>query len=168
VICGLTTNKTFVLKVIDLFVGIFCRWDTTATHDSYRKNPTIQYYLLRQNLDVDMTSWEWCIRTKTVHKLPRILHTVPANWFVCCWSFLAYLQIVYYQQVNPSYRIHVVSSWLCTLLGPKGLTWWRQLPQCFWLTNQNDWSKWFAISSLPPICSPSFSLMGEVWKKVNK
>jgi hypothetical protein len=25
---------------------------------------------------------------------------------------------------------------------------------CFLLINHNDWSKWFAISSLPPICSP--------------
>jgi hypothetical protein len=32
----------------------------------------------------------------------------------------------------------------------------------FWLANHNDWSRWFAISSLPPICSPSLSCMGGV------
>ncbi len=31
---------------------------------------------------------------------------------------------------------------------------------CFWLANHNDWSMWFAISSLPPICSPSFLFYG--------
>jgi len=36
---------------------------------------------------------------------------------------------------------------------------------CFWLANHNYWSRWFAISSLPPICSPSFSFMGEVGNK---
>jgi hypothetical protein len=29
-----------------------------------------------------------------------------------------------------------------------------------------DWSRWFAISSLPPICSPNFSFMGEVGKQL--
>jgi hypothetical protein len=29
-----------------------------------------------------------------------------------------------------------------------------------------DWSKWFAISSLPPTCSPSFSFMGGVGQKL--
>jgi hypothetical protein len=28
-----------------------------------------------------------------------------------------------------------------------------------------DWSRWVAISSLPTICSPSFSSMGGVGKK---
>ncbi len=35
----------------------------------------------------------------------------------------------------------------------------------FWLANHNDWSRCFAISSLPPICKQSFSFMGGVWKK---
>jgi hypothetical protein len=35
---------------------------------------------------------------------------------------------------------------------------------CFWSANHNDWSKWFAIISLPLICSPSFSFMGGVAK----
>jgi hypothetical protein len=33
------------------------------------------------------------------------------------------------------------------------------------LVNHNDLSRWFAISSLPPICSSSFRLMGGVGKK---
>jgi hypothetical protein len=36
---------------------------------------------------------------------------------------------------------------------------------CFSLANHNDWSMWFAIRGLPPICSPSFSLRGGVGKK---
>jgi hypothetical protein len=33
-----------------------------------------------------------------------------------------------------------------------------------WL-NHNDWSKWFAISSLLPFCSPGFDFLGGVDKK---
>jgi hypothetical protein len=33
--------------------------------------------------------------------------------------------------------------------------------QCFWLAHHNDWSRWFAISSPPPICCPSFTV--SVW-----
>jgi hypothetical protein len=36
---------------------------------------------------------------------------------------------------------------------------------CFWLTISFDWSRWVAISSLIPICSPNFSFMGGVGKK---
>jgi hypothetical protein len=35
----------------------------------------------------------------------------------------------------------------------------------FWLAYHNDWSRWFAISSAPRICCPSFSFMGGVAKK---
>ncbi len=38
---------------------------------------------------------------------------------------------------------------------------------CFWLANHNDWSRWFALSSFPPIWSHSFSFMGGIGKKVN-
>jgi len=38
---------------------------------------------------------------------------------------------------------------------------------CFWLANHNVWSKWFAISSLPTICSPSFSFVGGLRKRSN-
>jgi hypothetical protein len=38
----------------------------------------------------------------------------------------------------------------------------------FWSTNHNDWSKWFAISNLPPICSSSFSCIDGVGKKKKK
>jgi hypothetical protein len=38
---------------------------------------------------------------------------------------------------------------------------------CFWLANHNDWSRWSAISSLPPICSPPFKFYGWVCKNVN-
>jgi hypothetical protein len=31
-----------------------------------------------------------------------------------------------------------------------------------------DWSRWVAISSLPSICSPSFSFIGGVGKKIPK
>jgi hypothetical protein len=37
--------------------------------------------------------------------------------------------------------------------------------QCFWFAHHNDWSRWFAIGSLPPICYLSFSFMGGVAKK---
>jgi hypothetical protein len=38
----------------------------------------------------------------------------------------------------------------------------------YWLANHNDWSSWFTVSnSLPPICSPNFSFMGGVEKKVD-
>jgi hypothetical protein len=40
--------------------------------------------------------------------------------------------------------------------------------QCFWLAHHNDWSKWFVISSLPPICCPSFSFIGGVAKEYFK
>jgi hypothetical protein len=34
---------------------------------------------------------------------------------------------------------------------------------CFcWLANHNDSSRWFAISSFPPICSPHFSFLSGV------
>jgi len=36
---------------------------------------------------------------------------------------------------------------------------------CCWLARSFDWSRWVAISSLPTICSPSFSSMGGVGKK---
>jgi hypothetical protein len=35
----------------------------------------------------------------------------------------------------------------------------------FGLADQNDWFRWFANSSLAPICSLSFSFVGEVGKK---
>jgi hypothetical protein len=35
---------------------------------------------------------------------------------------------------------------------------------CFWLANHNDWSRWFAISSLPSFCSLSFRFTSEVGK----
>jgi hypothetical protein len=35
----------------------------------------------------------------------------------------------------------------------------------FWFANHNDWSRWVAISGLPPICTPSFSFKGGVRKK---
>jgi hypothetical protein len=35
---------------------------------------------------------------------------------------------------------------------------------CFWLANHNDWPRWFAISSLSLICSPSFSFVGPLQK----
>ncbi len=38
-------------------------------------------------------------------------------------------------------------------------------PNTCWLAILFDWSKWVAISSLPPVGSPSFSLMGRVGKK---
>jgi hypothetical protein len=39
--------------------------------------------------------------------------------------------------------------------------------QCLWLlAHHNDWSRWFAISSPPPICYPSFSFMGGTAKEV--
>jgi len=34
--------------------------------------------------------------------------------------------------------------------------------QCFWFAHHNDWSRWFVISSPPPICCPSFSFIGGV------
>jgi hypothetical protein len=34
--------------------------------------------------------------------------------------------------------------------------------QCFSLAHHNDWSTWFAISSSPPICCPSFSFIAGV------
>ncbi len=37
----------------------------------------------------------------------------------------------------------------------------------FWFVNRTDSFRWFAISSLPPICSLSFCFMGGVGKKVN-
>jgi len=37
--------------------------------------------------------------------------------------------------------------------------------QCFPLSHQTDWSRWFAISSPPHICCPSFSFMGGVEKQ---
>ncbi len=37
--------------------------------------------------------------------------------------------------------------------------------QYFLLAHHNDWSKWFAINSPPPICSPSSSFMGGVIKE---
>ncbi len=37
--------------------------------------------------------------------------------------------------------------------------------QCFWLVHHNDWSRWFVINSLPPICCPSFSIIGGVAKE---
>jgi hypothetical protein len=33
----------------------------------------------------------------------------------------------------------------------------------YWLANHNDWSRWFAISSLQPLCT--FSFMGEFGRK---
>ncbi len=36
---------------------------------------------------------------------------------------------------------------------------------CFWFPNHNDWSMWFPIISLPPICCPNFSFMHGVAKK---
>jgi hypothetical protein len=36
---------------------------------------------------------------------------------------------------------------------------------CFWLAHHNNWSSWFAISSLPPICTLNFSCVGGVVKK---
>jgi hypothetical protein len=41
---------------------------------------------------------------------------------------------------------------------------WVQLSSC-WLPHHNDWSRWFASSSPPPLCCPSFSFMGGVAKK---
>jgi hypothetical protein len=35
-----------------------------------------------------------------------------------------------------------------------------------WFANHNDWSRWFAISNLPPIYIPSFSIRGGSGKKV--
>jgi hypothetical protein len=32
--------------------------------------------------------------------------------------------------------------------------------RCFSLAHHNDWSRWFAISSLPPTCYPNLSFMG--------
>jgi hypothetical protein len=37
--------------------------------------------------------------------------------------------------------------------------------QYFSLAHHNDWSRWFAISSPPPICCPSFSFIGGVAKE---
>jgi hypothetical protein len=37
--------------------------------------------------------------------------------------------------------------------------------QSLWLADDNDWSKWFAITSPPPICCLSFSFMGWVAKE---
>jgi hypothetical protein len=37
--------------------------------------------------------------------------------------------------------------------------------QCFWLAHHNDWLRWFAISSPPPICCLSFGFMGGVAKE---
>jgi len=34
--------------------------------------------------------------------------------------------------------------------------------QCFLLTHHNDWSRWFAISTPPPIGCPSFNFPGGV------
>jgi hypothetical protein len=34
----------------------------------------------------------------------------------------------------------------------------------FCLVREFDWSRWVAISSLPPICSPNFSFMGAIRK----
>jgi hypothetical protein len=40
--------------------------------------------------------------------------------------------------------------------------------QCFWLAHRRtDWSKWFAISSPPPIRCPNFSFIGWGWEKSN-
>jgi len=37
--------------------------------------------------------------------------------------------------------------------------------ECFWSAHHNDWSRWLAISSAPPICFPSFSFIGGVAKE---
>jgi hypothetical protein len=37
--------------------------------------------------------------------------------------------------------------------------------QCFWLAHHNDWSRWFTISSSPPICYPNFTFMDGVANK---
>jgi hypothetical protein len=37
--------------------------------------------------------------------------------------------------------------------------------QCFWLAYHNDTSRWFAISSAPLVCCPTFSFMGELAKE---
>jgi len=33
------------------------------------------------------------------------------------------------------------------------------------LAHHNDWSRWFVVSSPPPICCPSFSFLREVAKE---
>jgi hypothetical protein len=37
--------------------------------------------------------------------------------------------------------------------------------QYFWLVDHNDWSRWFAISSPPRICSSSFCFIGGIVKR---
>jgi hypothetical protein len=37
---------------------------------------------------------------------------------------------------------------------------------CFRLADHDDWSKWFAITSPPPVCSVSFSYMCGVAKEI--
>jgi hypothetical protein len=37
--------------------------------------------------------------------------------------------------------------------------------QCFSFSHHNNWSRWFAITSLPFICCPSFSFTGGAAKK---
>ncbi len=37
--------------------------------------------------------------------------------------------------------------------------------KCFRLAHSNDWSRWFAISSSPPICSSTLSFYGWGYKK---
>jgi hypothetical protein len=44
------------------------------------------------------------------------------------------------------------------------LLWYLTATQCLWLVLCNDWSRWFATSNPPPICSPSFSFMAQVAK----
>jgi hypothetical protein len=38
----------------------------------------------------------------------------------------------------------------------------------FWLVHHDDWSRWFAISSSPPIFCPGYSCMGGLTKKYIK
>ncbi len=45
----------------------------------------------------------------------------------------------------------------------KGAAMLRICTQCFWLAYHNDWPRWFAISSYPPICYPIFAASVAYW-----
>ncbi len=110
--------------------------------------------------------------TRYVKLAKLVLRASPA--VLSMWSCRVQLEEES-QNVSIWLRKMVLAQHNCTV-------WWRAQRHCppaeksvinmIWLllsvflsAHSNDWSRWFAISSPPPICCPSFSFMGGVAKK---
>jgi hypothetical protein len=150
----LTDSQSYMISnglymIIHLFLHI---WGYTITQTWLRFHTLTVLWsvglLLYYTLSISSSAQYVILHNKISWRKVKICRFGSRKWFWLC--LIAQFAVPVKRPSNVVHlqkRVYWIWSdcWLVFLIGP----------------SHNDWSRWFAISSPPPMCYPSFHFMGE-------